>query len=269
MIGESLWRYRGLVGTLTERELKLRYKRSVLGWLWSLINPAALLVIYMLVFGIVLRVVPPVAGNGELQSFALYLFIGLVIWNFFNATVTGSMHWLMQSGPLLQKVYFPPEAPVVAGALSVMVQALTETVILLAILAVVGNISYTAIFFPLVLAFLFLFALGLGLVAALLNVYFRDVAQIVPIGLTLLFYATPIVYTLDLVPEEIWGGVPAQDLFVLNPLTQFVTVSRDLLYDLRIPSLGRILAIVLMSLSTLAFGWWIFQRRAHLLSEEL
>src|SRR3989442_15419685 len=84
----AVWRYRGLVGQLAQREIKLKYKRSVLGWLWSLINPAATLGIYILVFGFFLKIQPPVAGNGHLKSFGLWLFSGLVMWNFFAAVST-------------------------------------------------------------------------------------------------------------------------------------------------------------------------------------
>ena len=100
-----------------ERELKARDKRSVLGWAWSLINPATTLLVYAIVFGTLLQVKPPVAGNGSLQNFALYLFCGLVIWNFFTVVVNGSMGALVGAGGLLRKVYFPPECPVIANGL--------------------------------------------------------------------------------------------------------------------------------------------------------
>lgn len=267
--GTELWRYRGLVLNLAQRELKLRYKRSLLGWLWSLINPAATLLVFMLVFGIFLRVQPPVAGNGSLQSFALFLFTGLVVWNFFSAVVTGSMGWLLASGDLLKKVYFPPESPLFAGALSVLVQTLTEAAILVSVLAIVGNISWTFVLLPVVIVLLFLFAVGLGLIASLLNVYFRDVTHIVSIGTTILFYATPIVYPFGLVPEQIWGGFPIADVIRFNPLTHFVGATRDLLYHLTVPSAGRMAVIATISLGTFALGWVLFRRRAPVLSEEL
>src|SRR5438552_695839 len=100
----GIWRYRSLVANLSQRELKLKYKGSVLGWLWSLINPATALGIYTLVFGVFLKIEPPVAGNGRLKSFALFLFAALVVWNFFSSVVGGSMAWLLGAGPLLKKV---------------------------------------------------------------------------------------------------------------------------------------------------------------------
>ena len=265
----SLWGYRAVIGHLTQRELKLRYKRSILGWLWSLINPAAVLFVYIVVFGIFLGLEPPVAGNGELRSFPIYLFAGLMVWDFFSIVLTGSMGWLLASGSLLNKVYFPAEVPVLAGSLAVLVQTTTEAVILLVVLAVVDNISLTALLLPLVMALLFLFSLGLALITSLANVYFRDVTHIVNIGTTVLFYATPIVYPIDLVPDAIWGDFPIRDVILFNPLTQFVSATRDIVYGLHVPGLDRLAFLTFVSVVTFGVGWTIFRRYATQLSEDL
>ena len=139
----QVWGYRGLIGNLAQRELKSRYKRSVLGWLWSLINPASTLLIYTIVFGTIMRIPPPVAGNGELKSFALFLFSALIVWNFFSGVVVGSMGALIGAGPLLKKVYFPPECPAIANVLTVLIQTGIEAGILVAVMFVVGNVSWT------------------------------------------------------------------------------------------------------------------------------
>lgn len=264
----NLWSYRAVIGQLTQRELKLRYKKSILGWLWSLINPAAVLGVYTLVFGTFLAIEPPVAGNGRLKSFAIYLFAALIVWNLFSIVVTGSMGWLLSSEPLLNKVYLPPAVPVLAGALSVFVQSATEAVILVIVLALLGNLGSTALLLPVVMALLFLFSLGLGLITGLANVYFRDVTHIVGIGTTVLFYATPIVYPLDLVPERI-GGFPIRAVILFNPLTQFVTTTRDILYGLQMPGLDRLAALVLVSVSTFGAGLFVFTRFGGRLSEDL
>jgi ABC-type polysaccharide/polyol phosphate export permease len=264
-----LWNYRAVIRHLAQRELKLRYKRSILGWLWSLINPAAVLVIYTVVFGIFLRIEPPVAGNGRLQSFAIYLFAGLVVWDLFSIVVTGSMGWLLSSGPLLNKVYFPPEAPVVAGAVSVLVQTATEAGILLLVLAVVGNLSFSVLLLPGIMILLFLFAIGIGLISSLLNVYFRDVTHIIAVGTTVLFYATPIVYPVDVVPSEIWGGFPVLEIIRLNPLTQFVGATRDILYSLQTPGFDRLAVLTAVSVVSFGIGLAVFSRYGARLSEDL
>jgi len=263
----QVWSYRGLIGNLAQRELKSRYKRSILGWAWSLINPAATLGIYAVVFGTIMRVVPPVAGNGHLQSFALYLFCGLIMWNFFNAVVVGSMGALLGAGPLLKKVYFPPECPAMANVLTVLIQTGIEAGILVFVLVLVGNLSWTVLLFPYLLLLLALFSLGIGLVLSLLNVYLRDINYLVSIAMNLLFYGTPIVYTYTLVQDNApeW----AQLLVKLNPLTQFVGASRDIFYGMEVPSLTRMAGLTAVSALTFLAGWTIFTTKSKDVSEEL
>lgn len=265
----ATWRYRGLIAEFARRELSLRYKRSVLGWLWSLITPAISLAVYSLVFGIFLQVEPPVAGNGRLTSFALFLFCGLVVWNFFNLIVTRSMLWLLDAGPLLKKVFFPPETPILAGSAALIVQVMTELAILVLVMVFRANISWTALLVPPLIVALLLFSVGAGLLMALLNVYLRDMQHAAPLIMTVLFFATPIVYPIDRVPDEIWGGFPIRTLIELNPLTHFVEAARDLLYLLRLPDLQTVLAILGSSAISFGVAWRVFGARAALLSEDL
>jgi ABC-type polysaccharide/polyol phosphate export permease len=264
----EVWTYRGLIGNLAQRELKSRYKRSVLGWLWSLLNPASTLLIYTVVFGTILRIEPPAAGNGSTKSFAMFLFAALVIWNFFNAVITGSMGALLGAGGLLKKVYFPPECPPIANALTVVSQTAIEALILVVVLAFAQNLSWTVLLFPYLIALLALFALGIGLVLSLLNVYFRDINYLVGIGLSLLFYGTPIVYPISLLEQN---NVPEAIRFLveLNPLTQFVGASQQIFYLLEVPSLARLGGLTAVSVTTFAVGWTIFSAKSRDVSEEL
>lgn len=264
----EVWTYRGLIGNLAQRELKSRYKRSVLGWLWSLLNPASTLLIYTVVFGTIMRIEPPIAGNGTTKSFALFLFSALIIWNFFSGVITGSMGALIGAGGLLKKVYFPPECPPIANALTVLTQTGLEALILIVVLAIIGNLSWTVVFFPYLVVLLALFSLGIGLVLSLLNVYLRDISYLVSIGLNLLFYGTPIIYPISLlenndVPEWI-------ELVVrMNPLTQFVGASQQIFYLLEAPSPARLAGLTVTSVVTFAGGWAIFSAKSLDVSEEL
>lgn len=264
----ELWSFRELIGNFARRDLKVKYKRSVLGWLWSLLNPAATLAIYAVVFGTFLRVVPPVAGNGRTQSFVLYLFTGLVMWNFFSNSVNGAMAAMMSGGQLLRKVYFPPACPPIASTASTLIQAGIEALILVAIMIAIGNVSATFLLLPLLFVFLVLFSIGVGLVVSVYNAYYADVGYLVGIGLNMLFYATPIIYLLEMVPERV-GPLPARSLVTLNPMTQFVGAARDIVYDLEVPSAGRLFGVVASSLLSLTLGWVIFNWKAADVSEEL
>lgn len=263
----ELWTYRSLIVNLTSRELKGKYKKSALGWFWSLLNPAVSLAIYTLVFGALLKVEPPVAGNGELKSFALFLFAALVMWNLFSAVVTGAMSALIAAGPLLKKVYFPPECPPLANTLAALFQAGLEIMILVVALAVVGNLGLTAVLVVPVIALLAAFSVGIGLLLSLANVYYRDVNHLTAIGLQLLFYATPIIYPFSFVQERAPGWIV--QACTISPMTQFVEASRDVFYRQEVPSLGRWAGLVAAGVISLGIGWTVFRRGARDVSEEL
>ncbi len=265
----ELWGYRTLIVNLTEREFKAKYKKSVLGWLWSLLNPMATLAVYTLVFGTFLGNTAPVAGNGSLTSFPVYLFSGLVIWNLFASIVTGSMAALAMNADLLKKVYFPPECPAIANVLAVTLQSVIETSVLFLVLLLFQNVGWTFLLWPFLMLCVVAFALGVGLVLSVANVYFRDVEYLISIFMQLLFYCTPIVYSIDVVGPRPLGPTTAGALLRLNPLTQFVGAARDLVWYLQVPSLSRCVAVVGLGVVTLAVGWTVFRRISKNVSEEL
>ena len=266
--GHEVVGYRALVANLARRDLAARYKRSVLGWAWSLINPIARLAILSLVFGQFLRIIPPVAGNGELQNFAVYLFCALVVWNAFEGIVTGSMSSLVGAGPLLNKVYFPPESPGIANVLVVSNQTVFEFGVLVIVLVALQNVSWTFLFWPYIFAMVILLAFGIGLAVSVYNVFYRDVGYLVGIILQLLFYAVPIIYPFGLIPDEVWG-IPVVEIIKLNPLAQLTEMSRDVLYDLELPSGLRVAYTTCACVSIFFLGWFIFVRKTANIAEEL
>ena len=259
----QVWQYRTLIGNLAQRDLKSRYKKSVLGWLWSLINPAVTLAIFTVVFGVFLRAEPPVAGNGTTKSFALFLFCGLVAWNFFSGTINTLIANFQAAGGLLTRTYFPPECPMVSGLMTTALQAGLETLILIAFMVIVGNVSWTFVIGIPVLLLLALMSYGLGLIVGLGNIRFRDVGYLVGIALQAIFYATPIVYPLDIVPSG-W-----QTLIRLNPLTHFADGMRDAFYLHTLPTAVNWLMMGGSAVLSLVLGWWIFSRNAPKVIEEL
>ena len=259
----QVWSYRNLIADLAQRDLKSRYKRSFVGWAWSLINPAVTLGLYTVVFGVFLKAEPPVAGNGEMKSFALFLFCGLVVWNLFSGVVNTSISSFQSAGGLLTRTYFPPECPMVAGLVTVVLQVLMEAAILLAVMAAVANISWTAVFLLPIFALMACCAFGVGLVVGLANIRFRDVSYLVGIAMQALFYGTPIVYPLSLVPDR-W-----QPWLKANPITSFVDGMREAVYLLEVPSLGNWVVMAAMAALCLVGGWVIFSRWAPTVIEEL
>lgn len=264
----QIWAHRPLIVNLARRDVAAKYKKSLLGRLWSLINPAATLGVYTLVFGVFLSVQAPVAGNGHTRVFALYLFVALVVWNCFSNTVLGGMNALEGAAPLLTKVYFPPECPALAAVIGVFIQTVTELAILFGIMVVVGNLSPWALITPLLIVAVQAFALGLGLVLSVANIRYRDVGYLVGIGLQVLFYCTPIVYPASSIPEQKFG-LPLRTIFGLNPTYRFVEAMRDVAYHLRLPSVGTLVYIAVVPTVVLVLAWLWFSRSAPQVIEEL
>lgn len=261
----KVWEYRNLINNLAMRDLRSRYKKSLLGWLWSLINPATSLAIYTVVFGVFLNGTAPLAGNGRTTNFALHLFTGLLTWNAFSNGITTAIQSFLAAGGLLSRTYFPPEVPIVAGSLTVLTQTGVELVILLAFMAAIANLGWTTLLAVPILALLTLFAFGIGQIVSLLNVRYRDVSYLTALAIQVLFYATPIVY-----PESILEDHPvAQFLIRFNPMTHFVGAMRRALYLLEPPTLLQTSAIVGFTVLSVVVGWTVFAIKAPRFIEEI
>ena len=256
-----------LIYHFAERESKSRYKRSVLGWFWSFLNPLVTVGVYWFVFGAVYRAVPPETSNGNAENFGLYLFTGLVIWTLFTGLVDGSMAWLSSVSDLRKKIYFPTETALLGGAASNLVQSTLEVVVLLLIMAAFSNIGWTLVFLPVAMALALGFGLGLGFIVSVLNARYRDIQYLVGILLNVAFFAVPIVYTPELLERE---DIPEiARLFVeWNPAALFIEISRDATYFLQVPLWNHFLAALVWSVVTFSIGWVFFRRQSMSISEE-
>jgi ABC-type polysaccharide/polyol phosphate export permease len=208
-----------------------------------LVVPLATLIIYTLVFSVIFRAEPPPFGNGEQGIFPVWLFGGLIAWNLLSGSIQMSIPTLLGNGPLLQKVYFPSYAPVLGSMGAILVQSLIEMAIFGLVLVLVGNAGVSWVLVPVWLAIFLVFAASIAIALAVVNVYYRDIAHLTGVVLQLLFFLTPIIYTIDLVPVD-WNGIDLQQLVLLNPVAQFVEAFRLLTYGLEIPDLGVWLTLV-------------------------
>jgi ABC-2 type transport system permease protein len=258
---------------LTLRELRGKYKRSLLGWSWSLLNPLATMLMFTVVFEVFLKVQVPKGDPSGLHVFAFFLLCGLLPWNLLANSIGGAMGSLIINGNLIKKVYFPREVLVAANVASWVVALLIELAVLCVALLVAGNMVLPWLpALVLLIALQALFTLGMALLLSVLNVYFRDVQHLMAIVLQLWFYATPIVYPLSVVPaHRRWLGheIPIRFLYRLNPMVRFVEVYRNLLYDLRLPSLANVAFLVAASAAVLGIGLAVFARLEPRLAEEL
>lgn len=231
----SVRSYRSLIWNFAQRDLKSRFKGTALGWAWSLLLPLGTLLIFSLVFSVVFRFSPPVMGSGRAGNFTVWLFAGLVAWNLFSTTVTTAMPTLLANGPLLQKIYFPAYAPVLGSGLAIFTQSVIEMGLLLVVLVLLQNVAISWLLLPVWWLLFAIFVTSVAVLFAVLNVHYRDLAHVVAVGLQLLFYLTPLIYQIDLVPEH-WHGLPLRTLIQVGPVAPFVHALRAILYDLDFPS---------------------------------
>lgn len=262
-----------LLANLTLRELRGKFKRSTLGWLWSIINPAANIAVYSVVFGVFLAVEAPEGDPSGLHVYALFLMCGLIPWSFLSNGLTGAVGSIVANESLVKKVYFARWVLPASAVLAWMASYGVELLVLAAILLVAGNMVLPWV--PIVLLLMAMqlaFTLGIGMVLSAANAYFRDIQHFLGIFLNIWFYATPILYPPDLPPEskELLGiSVPVRDLLAANPMAMFVAAYRDALYHLRMPPLGTMGWLLGLSALSLVVGIRVFSRLEADLAEEL
>lgn len=269
----ELFASRELLGNLVSRELRGKYKRSFLGWSWSLVNPLSLAAVYTVVFVVIFKAPAPVGEPSGLKAFPLFLLTGLLPWSFLSNTISGSVGSLTGNASLVNKVYFPREILVASTTVSWVVSLCIELVVLAAVLLVFGNqvLPWLPVVAVLV-ALQTVFALGVGLALSVLNVYFRDVQHFMAILLQVWFYATPVIYPISFVQSYVDRhdpAVPVMLLYRLNPMVAFVESYHRVLYDLRFPALGDFLWLTAASLLSLVAGWAVFRKFEPRLAEEL
>ncbi|MBE6483229.1 MAG: ABC transporter permease [Actinomycetaceae bacterium] len=222
-----------LVNAFGQRDLKAKFNGTLLGWVWSLVVPLATLGIYTLIFGGLFKMEPPqlASRHAGIGVFAVWLFAGLTLWSFFQNSINAGISGLLSAGGLLQKVYFPAYAPVIGAGLAIGIQSAIEVGLLLVVLAALGNIGWTWLLIPLFLAVLVVFVQSVAVILAVWNIHVRDLAQLVGVILQLMFYATPIIYVVTIVPES-WHSIPLQGIITHMPVAEFIGVFRSLCYDL-------------------------------------
>ena len=259
----NLFRYRSLLATLTSRELKARYRGSVLGYLWSLVNPVLLLLVYSFVFTTIFQPRDPNAS-----PYALYLAAGIFPWFWLsNSWVEGTGALLANSG-LIRKASFPAELLPVVSVLANLVHfsfALPVIGVALAIARLQGIEvgGWGALAVPLIVVLQLPMTAGVTLAFAALNAHFKDVKDILGNLLTLLFFMTPILYTLKTVrPYRL-----VYPLVAYNPFTPFIRAFQEALFVGAFPSLGLWLGMAVSSLALWTAGAWIFDRLSDTLGE--
>jgi len=262
----DLYSRRALVWAFANRDFATRYRSSVLGWLWSLIQPLATLVVFAAVFTIVFRIEAPPLGNGDGASYAAFLFTGLVTWNLFSGLLTLSMTQLKSNGELLKKVQFPAWTPILGASLVQLIQVALELIVLVAMFVFLQNIGWTWILAVPILLGCALFAQGIGLMLSILNARFGDVQYIVTVVLGALYFLTPVLYPMSLLEgqNELLGWI-----IRLNPMSWFVEAMHDVMYSLVAPPWWEIAALFVGGFVVFWIGFTVFNRTSEDIGELL
>jgi ABC-type polysaccharide/polyol phosphate export permease len=258
----QLLRYRGLIQSLVARDLKARYRGSVLGFFWSFINPLLLLLVYSFVFAVVL----PGTHPADMEPYALFMFCGILPWTWFSSSLLESANVLIAGGNLIKKVLFPAEILPIVTVLANMMHFFFGLPILAIFLiyyqapVTLGELAW----FPVVILVQLIFTIALSLILAALTVHFRDIKDILGNLLTFWFFATPIIYSIHSAPDATKGYLN------LNPFTHLAVSYQEILFFKGPFGHWRwLLALGAMSIVLFFVGYFLFDRLRDTFAEEV
>ena len=253
---KNLYKYRELLKTNVKKEIRGKYKNSFLGVLWSFLNPLLQIAVYAIVFPLILR-------NTQ-ENYVIFLCCGLIPWTFFSTAITRSASTMIENGNIIKKVYFPREILPISVVTSEAINFIISTIIIMAFVIFGGlGITKYILFYPLVLLAQYIIVLARSFVISSVTVYFRDLQHLIGVALQLLFYATPIVYSADTIPESFkW-------VLQINPMTYIINGYRAIFYEQQAPDLIPIFILIGVGIVACIIGYLIFNKLQKRFAEEL
>lgn len=240
--------YLPLLYELVLRDIKIKYRRSVLGVFWTVLNPLLMMLIIYLVFSRLFRF--------DIENYAIYILCGQTLFNYFQTSTTEAMMSIISNGPLIRKIYIPKYLFVLAKILSGMVNLLASFLALLLVMLITGTSIPVTIFaslFPMIL--LMLLTLGMGLMLAATAVKFRDMVHLYGVFCMGLFYLTPVIYPMDILPDYMKNIVTA------NPLSQILFMFRKMVLEGTLPGAAEVYCCILFTAAVFLLGCFLFHRR--------
>lgn len=257
MVFKEVYLYREMVFSLVRRDLAGRYKKSVLGFLWTLLDPLLQLIVYTFVFTYIMPM--------GIENFYIHLFVALVPWNFFASCLAAGASAIIGQQDMVKKIYFPREVLPIAFVTSQFVNMVFSFAVVLIVVMVSGvGINLRAIIWlPFVMLVEYVLCLGVTMFTSAVTVYLRDMQMILNVLAMALLYASPVIYSLDMVPQSIFK------YYMLNPMSSVIKAYRDILYFKQIPD-GKNLSIALvLSIIILIIGLITFSKLKRRFVEEL
>ena len=244
---QSFLKFRPLLNELVARDIKIKYRRSVLGVLWALLNPLLMMIVLSVVFSNLFRF--------DIENFPLYLLTGQIVFNFFNESTTTAMSSIIANASLIKKVYVPKYLFVISRVVSVFINLLASFMALIIVMiAMRAELHWTVLLAPIPLLLLVFFSLGIGLILAAITVRFRDIMHLYSVFTTMLMYLTPVIYPMSALPE--WLA----KLVMLNPLTNILIMLRNVMLNGMLFSWQSLLLGVVETIVSMALGLYVFYK---------
>lgn len=241
-------KYIWLLEELVKRDLKIKYRRSILGYLWSILNPLLMMIVLTIVFSNLFKF--------DIPNYPLYLLTGQLLFGFFSDATLQSMNSIVTGASLIKKVYLPKYIFPVSRILSSFVTMIFSLLALVIVMIVTNSSFYiTLVMLPLALLYIFIFSMGTGLILSVLVVYFRDVEYLYNVFLTVFMYMSPIIYPISIVPDWI------KNIILLNPMTSYVDFFRDCVMYGQWPSFQLHCICITWSLALFFIGILIFEKK--------
>ncbi|MAY24305.1 MAG: sugar ABC transporter permease [Thaumarchaeota archaeon] len=255
-IREEMWKFKGILFNFAISDLKIRYKNSILGIFWSLIEPLLMLGVLFFVFSTMFKF--------EIENFPIYLLLGIICYNFFKNGTTFALNSLTNRSSLMTQIYFPRSIPGISSGVTAAIMLILELVVL-GIFMVVLEFTppITILILPLILALEFLLILGISLPLSVLNVKFKDTEFIWMVVVHAGFFLTPIFYQFDMLPDNI------QSILQFSPVVQIVTMAHHVVLYGVLPSINSILYAVGSTSAIMIIGYLIFRRYQSRIVEEI
>lgn len=247
---EVFTKYRNLLKELVSRDIKAKYKRSILGIVWSVLNPLLMMLVLTFVFSTIFRF--------GVKNFPVYLLTGQIIFNFFSDSTSIAMNSIITNSSLIKKVYIPKYIFPLSKVLSSFVNLLFSLIALLAVMIITNTpFSWEMLIFPIPLIYIFIFSLGVGLILSAYVVFFRDILFLYGVVLTAWTYFTPIFYPISIIPENYLS------YYKINPLYHYITYFREIMLYNKLPSFEMNVICIFYSVIALLIGIYVFYKRQN------
>ena len=255
-IFKNLYSYRELIKTSVKKDIGGKYKHSFLGVIWSFINPLLQIAVYAIIFPLIIK--------NNIPNYTVFMVCGLIPWNYFSTVINRASFTIIENGNIIKKVYFPREILPLSLVTSETINFLISTLIILVFTLAYGmGLTPYILIYPLIVLVQYVLLSGISLIVSSITVYFRDLQHFIGVLLQLLFYATPIVYSMETIPENFrW-------ILKLNPMTYIIEAFRDIFYSRTMPDIKMLGIILSIGIILCIVGYLLFNKLQKKFAEEL